>query len=577
MGAMIARFAWIASLLGALPTLLLSGLPSLAQRSQAAGPRRGELRALAEEFFAWRAATQPTTTDDVNRVERPEGWVPDFSPEALRRSQRRLEEFRGRLGAMRLDGWPVVERVDYLLLRSALDRVDWELNILRSARRNPNFYVDQTLGAFLESLLPPPPFSEARARNIVARLDSIPATLQYAKINLTEAAAPFADIALAHLHHVGEKLERVRKGLEPLMPEGQRTRLDAGITTAAAALAEYAAWLREKKPSMSAKVPVGRDAYEHFLKRVAMLPYSSDEILAMSALEWNRSVSFEAYARQRARNLPPARLFRDSAEQIAASQAAEEKIRRFLVEQGILDVPAGMGHYRTRSRPEYLAALDFAGELDDFTSPSRLGQDAVRYIQEPSPSLSFWVRALAEDPRTLIVHEGVPGHFFQLALSWAHPDPIRRHYFDSGPIEGIGFYAEELMLQFGLFDDAPHTPEILYRFMRLRALRVTADIKLARGEFSIDDAARYLAATVPMDETTARQEAAFFASTPGQAIAYQVGKLQIMRFLTDARLAQGEKFKLKEFHNSLWENGNVPIALQRWEYLGRDDEARKLW
>jgi hypothetical protein len=44
-----------------------------------------------------------------------------------------------------------------------------------------------------------------------------------------------------------------------------------------------------------------------------------------------------------------------------------------------------------------------------------------------------------------------------------------------------------------------------------------------------------------------------------------------------ARLTQGEKFKLKEFHNLLWENGNVPIALQRWEYLGRDDEARKLW
>jgi len=47
--------------------------------------------------------------------------------------------------------------------------------------------------------------------------------------------------------------------------------------------------------------------------------------------------------------------------------------------------------------------------------------------------------------------------------------------------------------------------------------KVTADIKLARGEFSIDNAARYLAATVPMHETTARQDAALFASTPGSS------------------------------------------------------------
>ena len=247
------------------------------------------------------------------------------------------------------------------------------------------------------------------------------------------------------------------------------------------------------------------------------------------------------------------------------------------MEKGILDVPGWMGHYRKLKTPAYLAALEYPGVLDDLTSPSRLGQDATSYIPEPSPSLSFWEVASAQDPRPHIVHEGIPGHFFQLALSWGQPDPIRRHYFDSGPIEGLGFYAEELMLQFGLFDDAPHTLEILYRFMRLRALRVAADIKLARGEFSIEDAARYLATTVPMDEATAREEAVFFASNPGQAISYQVGKIQILRFLTDARTAQGAKFDLKEFHNSLWKNGNVPIALQRWEALGRDDEVRMLW
>jgi uncharacterized protein (DUF885 family) len=166
------------------------------------------------------------------------------------------------------------------------------------------------------------------------------------------------------------------------------------------------------------------------------------------------------------------------------------------------------------------------------------------------------------------VHEGVPGHYFQLAVSWQNPDPIRRHYYDSGANEGIGFYAEEMMLQAGLFDDSPHTREIIYHFMRLRALRVEVDVKLALGQFTLEQAAEYLESKVPMDRQTARSEAIGFATAPGQAISYQIGKIQILRFLADARRLQGEKFSLRKFHDSLWNNGNVPIALQRQEYGG---------
>ena len=80
-----------------------------------------------------------------------------------------------------------------------------------------------------------------------------------------------------------------------------------------------------------------------------------------------------------------------------------------------------------------------------------------------------------------MVHEGMPGHYFQMALSWRHADAIRRQYYDSGANEGIGFYTEEMMLQAGLFDDSPRTREIIYNFMRLRALRVEVDVKLALG------------------------------------------------------------------------------------------------
>jgi uncharacterized protein (DUF885 family) len=174
------------------------------------------------------------------------------------------------------------------------------------------------------------------------------------------------------------------------------------------------------------------------------------------------------------------------------------------------------------------------------------------------------------------VHEGVPGHYLQLALSWAHENPIRRHYYDSGVNEGLGFYAEELMLQAGLWHDSPRSREIIYNFARLRALRVEVDVRLATGEFTIAQAADYLAQTVPMDAETARDEAAAFAAGPGQAITYQIGKLQVTGLVADARRAQGARFSLRSFHDAIWKNGNVPLSLLRWELLNDRRDVDRL-
>jgi Bacterial protein of unknown function (DUF885) len=255
------------------------------------------------------------------------------------------------------------------------------------------------------------------------------------------------------------------------------------------------------------------------------------------------------------------------AEEVAAMAQDEESIRRYLVEHEILTVPADMPHWTMRPMPDYLAAFDGFGELDDFTGPSRLHRMA-RGLYPPSNHLPYFREAYARDSRTTGVHEGVPEHSFQLSLSRRNPDPIRRQYYDSGASEGIGFYAEEMMLQAGLYDDSPLTREIIYDFARLRALRVEVDVKLALGEITISQAADYLVRTVPMDRKPAEAQAVDFATAPGLAIAYEIGKLQIERLLAERRFQQGNQFNLREFHDYVWSNGNVPLSLQRSELLG---------
>src|SRR5260370_38114284 len=99
----------------------------------------------------------------------------------------------------------------------------------------------------------------------------------------------------------------------------------------------------------------------------------------------------------------------------------------------------------------------------------------------------------------MCVHEGIPGHYCQLCLAWKHEDPIRRHYYDSSANEGIGFYAQEMRLQAGLFDYSPHTRELIYNFMRLRALRVEVYVKLGPGASTREQAPKHLDVKIPLD------------------------------------------------------------------------------
>ena len=524
------------------------------------------LEQLANDFWAWRARHAPFTGDDVNRIERP-GGMRDWSRASISQRQKDLAGFDTRWKKLDPAQWPIPKQVDYKLIGSALSRVRWELELNPRWKRDPNFYVEQTLTALAEALTVPAPYDEARSREILMRVENIPSLLQQGSENLENPASPFANVAVQNLNGIRDRLHKMAGALVAstnLKPD----ELNAATDRAADALENFQQQLNDKLPKLPQQTALGRDAYIWYLRNVALMEFTPEELLAMGRQEWNRAVAFEAYEKNRNKDVPPLKIATDINAWIKDAAEKELQIRKFLEERGILTVPKWVQHYTLRPTPEYLHALEFT-EHDDFTSPSGLNKNCIRYVPEPSEKLGYFWRATAMDPRPITVHEGIPGHYFQLCLSWKNEDPIRRHYYDSGANEGIGFYAEEMMLKAGLFDDSPHTREIIYNFMRLRALRVEVDVKLSLGEFTLEQAAKYLQEKVPMDEQTARQEAIAFSTNPGGAMTYQIGKIQILKFLAEARMQQGDKFNLQAFHDFVWRNGNVPIALQEGEYLGQ--------
>jgi hypothetical protein len=510
-------------------------------------------------------------------VEHPSGRR-DWSAAAVAKQRDDLKAFEARWKSLPHTSLRISEAVDYRLLGSALARVHWELDVNKRWDRDPTFYVDQAITGLLEALLPPPPFTAARSKQIVERMENIPALFRQGMENL-HPERPFAELALGELRDIRPKLLGVAQEVGPMLTSGggeSSAEFLKSAGTAADAAEAYRNWLEKNVSSYPAKSAVGRENYLFFLRQVALNPYTPEQLLAMSRQEWSRAVAFEQYEHQRDMGKPELPLATSFEDQREKTQEAEASIRRFLNEKGILTVPPNIPHYVVKPIPKYLSYLEGFGELDDFTSLSRLNEEGLRWTPKPSPQLGYFALATAKDPRPLIIHEGVPGHYFQMSLSWRNPDPVRRAYYDSGANEGIGFYAEEMMLQAGLFDDSPRSREIIYNFMRLRALRVEVDVKLALGQFTIEEGAEYLAKSVPMDAETAHEEARLFASTPGQAITYQIGKIQIMRLLADARTKQGNAFRLQAFHDYVWKNGNVPLSLQRWEYLGSAEDVPPL-
>jgi uncharacterized protein (DUF885 family) len=559
------------------------GLSAVAAATGDSAPPEALLQ-LSQDFWKWRAQYQPFSSDDIPRIDRPAG-PRDWSAAGIAKQRAALAEFENRWKAIDPRGWPVPAQVDYRLIGSAIARVHWELDVNARWQRDPTFYIDQTLGALTEALLIPDGERDfATYEAISERLQEIPAILVEAKKNL-HPVRPFAELAIASLTDIREKLQSAEPALELIISspansnpatEALARRARADTQEAIVALEDYRAWLQSNLASLPTDTAIGRDKYEYFLRNVALIPYTPEEMLQLSRQEWARSVAFETYEKDRDRDVPELTMSASTDEEVARGKRDEFAIRKFLEANHILTVPPDIPHYELRAMPDYLVPFADFTEMDDFTGLSRMSDPGIRWIQPPSPNLGYFWLAETKDARPDIVHEGVPGHFFQMSLSRRNPDPIRRQYYDSGANEGIGFYSEEMMLQHGLFDDSPHTREIIYNFMRLRALRVEVDVKLALGEFTLEQAAEYLATHVPMDAKTAHGEASFFASTPGQAITYQIGKSQILAFLADARTRQGDKFNLLQFNDALWSNGNVPIVLQRWEYLGDDSELRAI-
>ena len=329
----------------------MSGLQLLLLLLAAAPDNCGPFEQVADHFWEFRARTMPYSADDIPRLERPPGLVRSWSKTSIQRQRTELAALADCLAQATLAeaSWAVARRVDVRLIRSALARVRWELDVNRRWERDPGFYLDQALTPVLELLVEPPPIEASRAKELITRLRNIPAVLKDAEENLDGGVQLFAQLALERLVDIRANLVRVDTGVLPLLPkDATRSAFSDALLAAADALEGYRAWLIQHAPAMRGTASVGREAYVFFLQQVALIPYTPEQLLAMAQQEWERSVAAEALEAQRDNGLPPLAYIASLEVQLALYQKDELAIRKFLEERGILSVPAEVHHFTVR-------------------------------------------------------------------------------------------------------------------------------------------------------------------------------------------------------------------------------------
>lgn len=180
----------------------------------------------------------------------------------------------------------------------------------------------------------------------------------------------------------------------------------------------------------------------------------------------------------------------------------------------------------------------------------------------------YWVNTYALDQRplyelpALTLHEAVPGHHFQNALSLEleNVPEFRRKLYFSAFGEGWGLYAEKLGIEMGIYETPyQHFGRLSYEMWR--ACRLVVDTGLHSQGWTRQQALDFFFENTLLSEGNIRAEVDRYISWPGQALAYKLGELKIWELRQRAEADLGELFDLREFHDVLLSRGAVPLAM----------------
>ncbi len=561
---MIRQSAWLA---------LMALLCSFAAAADPAA-----LRSLAHEYYQWRDAAYPVATSAAGD-HRFDDRLTDYRMAEVMRRRQHVSEVLEIVKGLQTDGWSKEDQIDRILLQAQLEGADFFGRLLSPEVSDPQLYVNECSSSIFTLLQKDYAPHRTRALAATKRLEQMPALLRVARENLTQPVKLYATLAIQAARGGDDLYSTSLMTLADGLSAAEGKRLIKARDGALEALHTYADWLESRLGQMPDWKPIGEANYNHLLKRVLLLPFDARDVAELGEVELARYRALEAMLKDpRLASPDPARakqIPKDQAEFLAAYEARQQEIIDFLQANRLITIPPYIGPFRIRQLPEAFKPTSPGGFMN---APGVYDKDPVGFFYIPTynpKSGNFYIRAAIEDPRPILGHEGVPGHFLQISIANHLSNEIRRQHQDTVFAEGWALYTEEMLMRTGLYPDNSAPQGQILRLSRYRSARIGVDVNLHTGRWTFEQAVNYFMEGGGLDREAAEGEAAGAASSPSQKISYITGKNQIMRLLGRYRDKQGDAFRLGAFHDQLLSYGTVPLSVVEWQMFDDDSSLQK--
>jgi uncharacterized protein (DUF885 family) len=326
-------------------------------------------------------------------------------------------------------------------------------------------------------------------------------------------------------------------------------------------------------------IPDGEAYYRHLVRRYTTTELSPEEVHAIGLAEVQRIraemervreqvgfpgdlAAFIEYLRS-----DPRFYHRDSEELFQAYLAISKRIDGELLKvfrpDSLPRTPYGLKPIPEHVAPDTTTAY--------YMPPSADGRRPGLYyvnLYRPETRPKYEMMALS-------IHEAVPGHHLQIARALELKDlpPFRRHLDMTAYVEGWALYSEKLGHEMGLYQDPfDHFGQLTYDMWR--AVRLVVDTGMHHLGWSREQAIAFFREHAAKSEADIVNEIDRYIAWPGQALAYKIGELEILKLRREAEKALGPRFDLRDFHEVVLAEGPLPLSLlaQRVRHWIRETE-----
>jgi uncharacterized protein (DUF885 family) len=573
-------------------TLAIAGIAIVSAIAWAAPDADEAYSQLADRYLDEIAVFSPVTATALGD-HRADDRLDEVDAIARERKRDTFLEYSEALAAIDRDELSRANQVDAAILENKIESTLFDLDALEEWAWNPLYYVrlagNSVYGLLSRDFAP----LEERLANVASRLAQFPRFLEQARESLQPERVPKIHAETAIQQNRG-LVTIIDSMVVPLMEEQSpetREQLAAAIDSARAAIAEHQAWLEEELlPRANGDFRIGAELYDRKLAFALNSSLSRREIRTLAEREYElvRNEMYEI-AKQVYVGLHPYTAFPDNPDeaykQAIIRAALEEAYRQlpqrdeivaiarqylqqasdFIVEKNIVTMPEEPVEIIVM--PEFqrgvaLAYLSPPGPLDK-------GQKAF-YAVAPLPS--DWTDAQVESflreynlysIQNLTIHEAVPGHYLQLALSNRHPSALRSAMWSGPFVEGWAVYAERVMIDAGYLDNDP-LMRLVNRKWYLRAItNAIIDSAIHVDGMTQDEAMKLMIEGGFQEEREAAGKWVRAQLSSAQLSTYFVGYQEHEALRADVESAWGDEFTLRRYHDQLLSYGSPPVRFVR--------------